>query len=199
MITSKTLLSFIAVLFILTTKAQVYTKVQQVNMAVNAGPKEIRENATVLGYSEAGELITLRKGSNNFICISDNPGKPGFEVVCYPIDLEPFMKRSRELTSEGKNFKEKFDIRANEVEDGKLKMPDRPATLHILSGKDGKYDPDDNGVSNVNYRYVIYIPFATQESTGLSLSPNGPGHPWLMDAGTFRAHIMITPKPESGN
>ena len=35
--------------------------------------------------------------------------------------------------------------------------------------------------------------FRTQKSTGLSLAPNGPGHPWLMDAGTYKAHIMISP------
>jgi hypothetical protein len=42
-------------------------------------------------------------------------------------------------------------------------------------------------------RYVIYIPFATSESTGLPLKPEIPGGPWLMDAGTHRAHIMLNP------
>jgi len=42
-------------------------------------------------------------------------------------------------------------------------------------------------------RYVIYIPFATPESTGLPLSPEIPGGPWIMDSGTHRAHIMLNP------
>jgi len=42
-------------------------------------------------------------------------------------------------------------------------------------------------------RYVIYIPFATAESTGLPLAPSAPGMPWIMDPGTHRAHIMINP------
>jgi hypothetical protein len=40
---------------------------------------------------------------------------------------------------------------------------------------------------------VIYVPGATTESLGLSSKPKR-GEPWLMDAGTPGAHIMITPK-----
>jgi hypothetical protein len=39
---------------------------------------------------------------------------------------------------------------------------------------------------------VIYLPFATAESTGLSLKAS-PGAPWLMYPGTAGAHIMINP------
>jgi hypothetical protein len=46
-------------------------------------------------------------------------------------------------------------------------------------------------------RYVIYIPFATPESTGIPLKPLTPGGPWIMNPGTHRAHIMINPpRPE---
>ena len=40
-------------------------------------------------------------------------------------------------------------------------------------------------------RWVIYMPFATPDSTGLSLTPM-PGGPWLMYPGKH-AHIMINP------
>ena len=49
-------------------------------------------------------------------------------------------------------------------------------------------------VIGAKYRYVVYVPFATQETTGLSLAPNAPGHPWLMFPGTAGAHIMISPR-----
>ncbi|MFT5773641.1 MAG: hypothetical protein ACI9ZX_003050 [Algoriphagus sp.] len=39
----------------------------------------------------------------------------------------------------------------------------------------------------------MYIPWATSESTGLPLKAYGPGMPWIMDPGTHRAHIMISP------
>ena len=43
------------------------------------------------------------------------------------------------------------------------------------------------------YRYVIYTPFATTESTGLPSKPHAKGMPWLMDPGTYSAHIMVGP------
>ncbi|HET8858493.1 hypothetical protein [Marivirga sp.] len=46
-------------------------------------------------------------------------------------------------------------------------MPDNPTTLHVLSGIEGKYNPETGKVENANLRYVVYIPFATTESTGL--------------------------------
>ena len=86
-----------------------------------------------------------------------------------------------------------FDIREEEVKTGKLKMPTQPTTLHILSGPDGKFNSETNEVEDAYYRYVVYVPYATSESTGLPSKPMQPGFPWLMDPGTHRAHIMITP------
>jgi hypothetical protein len=163
-------------------------------MAVMAGPEELRTDATVMGFNEKGELEIIRKGSNELICRSDDPGSPNFETVCYHKDLEPFMARGRELKAAGKGSKEIFDTREAEAKSGKLKMPEKPATLHILyGGTDVTYDEDANTLNNVQYRYVIYVPYATEESIGLPRKPNGPGHPWLMHPGTHGAHIMITP------
>jgi hypothetical protein len=40
--------------------------------------------------------------------------------------------------------------------------------------------------------YVIYLPGATAESTGISTAPAA-NTPWLMFPGTPRAHIMFVP------
>jgi hypothetical protein len=45
-------------------------------------------------------------------------------------------------------------------------------------------------------RYVIYMPWATSESTGLPEIPMASNHPWIMEPGTHRAHIMISPLTE---
>ena len=121
------------------------------------------------------------------------PGGMVFRQFCYHKDLEPFMQRGRDLRASGKNFQEIFDIREEEAKNGSLKMPEDGATLHLLEGPEGKYDAKTNTVVNAAYRYVVYIPFATAESTGLPLKPIVPGGPWIMDPGTHRAHIMITP------
>lgn len=180
-------------------QAQVPSAQLQIAAAVMAAPEEKRSGATVLGYDASGDLVTLRQGSNEMICLADDPDREGFSVACYHKDLEPLMARGRELRREGKNFREVAEIREEEAKKGILKMPDQPTTLHILSGKDGKFDPTTGEVTNAFLRFVIYIPYATAEATGLPTKPTGPGTPWLMDAGTYRAHIMITPpRPETG-
>lgn len=166
---------------------------EEIAAAVMAAPEEVRENATVYVFTKEGELKLAREGSNEMICIGDDPTKDGFDVACYQKDLHPFMTRGRELKAKGMDRGEIFKIRAKEVKEGKLKMPESAATLHVLSGPNGKYDPATGTVTGAKYRYVVYMPFATAESTGLPLRPMVPGGPWIMDPGTHRAHIMISP------
>lgn len=143
-----------------------------------------RATATVLAFNEQGGTYMAKRGTNSFICLADDPNKQGFSVACYHKELDEFMERGRVLKAEGKGFQEIFDIRENEVKSGKLKMPEKASTLYILSGKTRE---------DANLRWVVYIPFATAESTGLPLKPLVPGGPWIMDSGTHRAHIMISP------
>jgi hypothetical protein len=165
----------------------------QIKAAVLASPEGLRENAMVYGYSEKGEFVVLRNGSNEMVCVGDDPKQPGLNVSCYHKDLEPFMARGRDLKKEGKSFQEIFDIREEEVKNKKLAMPTQPTTLFVFSAKDEGFNSTTGEVKDGNLRYVVYIPWATAESTGLPLKPEAPGMPWIMDPGTHRAHIMINP------
>lgn len=173
--------------------AQIPNRDAQLAAAVMAVPEADRAEATVMGYDASGALVTLREGTNALICHSDDPNRPGFEVVAYHRDLEPFMARGRALRAEGKGGTDIFRIREEEARSGALKMPSQATTLHILAGKEGLYDPASNTVTGAAYRYVVYIPFATAASTGLPERPMVPGGPWIMDPGTHKAHIMISP------
>lgn len=161
--------------------------------ALMAAPKASRENCKVIGYNMEGEFVVLKEGSNEFICLADDPNKDGFNAACYHKDLEPFMARGRELKGEGKSAKEIFDIREEEVKDGKLDMGPMGTTLHIYYGGETMYDPETSNVKDAQYRYVVYLPWATAESTGLPERPVESNHPWIMNPGTHRAHIMISP------
>jgi hypothetical protein len=165
----------------------------QIKTALLAAPDDKREGAMVYGYNEKGEFTVLRKGTNELICLADDPNSPGFNASCYHMGLEPFMERGRQLKKEGKSFQEIFDIREAEVKSGKLKMPKDGATLFVLSADAENYNPKTGEVKDSYLRYVVYIPWATEESTGLPLKPSGPAMPWIMDPGTHRAHIMINP------
>lgn len=159
--------------------------------ALMAAPNESRADCKVIGYNMAGEFVTLKEGNNQFVCLADDPKKEGFSAACYHKDLEPFMARGRALKSEGKNAREIFDIREAEVKSGQLTMGKAGTTLHIYFGNEAMYDPATNEVDGAKYRYVVYLPFATAESTGLPTSPVAPNHPWIMNPGTHRAHIML--------
>jgi hypothetical protein len=165
----------------------------QIKSALLAAPADKRDGAAVYGYNKNKELILLRKGSNEMICLADDPAQNGFSASCYHRDLAAFMERGQALKKAGKSPREIFDIREEEVKSGKLQMPKQPSTMFIYSASDEKYDRATGEVKDGNFRYVVYIPYATAESTGLPLKPEAPGMPWIMDPGTHRAHIMINP------
>jgi hypothetical protein len=172
---------------------KVPSKEVQIKTAVLAAPTEKQAGAKVYGYAQDGTFTVLRDGSNDMVCLADDPKKDDISVSCYHIDLDPFMERGRILAKEGKNTKEVFDIREKEVKGGSLKMPAQPSTLYALSGSKDNYDTATGALKNGYLRYVVYIPYATAESTGLPLKPDVAGMPWIMDPGTHRAHIMINP------
>lgn len=174
-------------------RAQVPDLQTQTDIAVQVLPEDKRTEATVLGYNENREVITLRKGTNEFICLTDNPFQEGFNAACYHNSLNAFMQRGRELKAEGKTTSEVFSIREEEAKAGKLNMPDKPATLYVLYGKDATYNPETRRVENAQSRWVVYIPWATPESSGLPTGPMVEGGPWIMFPGTHASHIMITP------
>ncbi|MDX1618654.1 MAG: hypothetical protein R3224_07695 [Balneolaceae bacterium] len=171
------------------------TVAQQIEAAVSAAPPNKREGAKVLGYNAQGELVTLREGSNELICLADDPKNPKFHVACYYEGLEPFMKRGRELKARGYSSAEADSIRWEEIESGELAYPEKPMGLYSLSGPEGGYSYSEGKVKEATPLYVVYVPYATEQSTGISTAPAGEGGSWLMEAGTPWAHIMIPGRP----
>ena len=167
--------------------AEAPSKDEQIAGAVQAAPAEFREGAGVFGFQD-GKLTLIRRPANHLHCLADDPAKKGFNAACYHKDLEPFMARGRELAADGVTGMDRHKARWKEVDDGKLQMPKEPRTLYVLrgSGFDGKT------VADGYLRWVVYTPYATPESTGLSTEA-GPSKPWLMYPGTAGAHIMISP------
>lgn len=165
----------------------------QIKTAVLAAPADKRDGATVYGYSDKNQFVVLRKGTNELVCLADDPAQKGLSVSCYHRDLDPFMERGRVLKQAGKKPTEILAMREQEVKAKKLVMPTHPSTLFSYTAKDENYNMATGDVTDGYLRYVVYIPYATAESTGLPLKPEAPGMPWIMDPGTHRAHIMINP------
>ena len=152
----------------------------QTAAAVLAGPAELREGAAVLGYNAQGELVKLREGKNELICLASDPNKTAFSVACYHKDLEPYMARGRELVAQKIVGNERNDVRWKEVAEGKLKLPREPRTLYVLTGKG--FDAATGQVIDPYLRWVIYTPYATPASTGRKVRRSSmwtwhPAHP----------------------
>lgn len=168
----------------------------QLAAAVQAAPDDRRDGARVLGWADDGKVVELRAGSNDLVCLAARPGVPQWSVACYHESLEPFMARGRELTAQGIGGQERIDIREREIAEGRLPMPREPRTLYVLHGSG--FDAEAGTVSDAYLRWVIYTPYATAESTGLTTRPV-PGAPWLMAPGTAGAHVMINPPRPDAN
>ena len=162
----------------------------QIHSATAPLPEEFRSNATVLGY-EAGKagLVLLHNGSGSFTCLADDPSDERFHVACYHKSLEPFMARGRELRAQ--HVANVDSARYAEIDAKTLAMPDHPAALYSLTGTAQNVSAEGN-VTGARRLYVVYIPFATAESTGLPTRPQ-PDAPWIMFPGTAKAHIMFVP------
>lgn len=166
---------------------------QQVTTAVMALPEPMRANATVMGWkAKGGKLEVLRPGSNGMICLAQFAVEEDFHVSCYHEGIDPFMARGRQLREQGITVSARLDsIRYAEVRDGKIRMPGQAALYQIFGNKDS-WDAVTGNLTNTRTLFVIYLPGASAATTGLPTTPQANG-PWLMNAGTPKAHIMFTP------
>jgi len=167
--------------------AQAKPIAEQTAEAVYALPEADRGGAKVWGWQDGTEaMVILRPGTNDYVCLADKPGDDQFEASCYDAGLEPFMARGRELRAEGKGMGDVRRIRQSEIEAGTLALPD---SSHLISLR-GQINPASGRPDSVSVLRVLYLPNATVESAGVPASAPR-GEPFLMEAGTYRAHLMI--------
>lgn len=165
----------------------------RVARAVLAAPAPLRADATVRGRDGDDGLTTLRSGDGPLVCLADDPRDDRFKVSCYHRSLEAFMTRGRELRARGVTGSEVDSVRFREIESGDLSMPDHPAALYTLAGpRPPSGGADADLAEDAQRLFVLYVPGANAGTIGL---PAGPveGYPWLMSAGSPKAHVMFTP------
>lgn len=165
---------------------------QQIAAAVLPLPEAMRAGARVWGYAPDGRFIELRAGTGSMTCIADNPRDDQFHAACYHNSMEPYMARGRELRTEGLRANAVDSTRRADVASGRIRMPS-VASLFSLTGPIASYNAQTNTLSGARPLYVLYVPFATAESTGMPTTPVR-NQPWLMHAGLPGAHVMFAPE-----
>ena len=142
-------------------------------------PESLRAGAEVIQYEEGTRKKVIRKGTNGWICAADDPGGE-FMVLCYYRELQHLYQRARELALQGEGAEERQSILGKEAKSGKLKVPEHGVAFVVRGLNQEVALP----------LTVVVLPFATAESTGLPTEID-PHRPWLMNAGTATAHIML--------
>jgi hypothetical protein len=167
---------------------------RQIALAVLPLPREFQADATVLGYNDAGKLVTLRAGKGVMTCLASDPrDATTFHAACYQNSMEPFMARGRALRAGGANDTKVDSVRFAEARSGRLSVPKQAAALWTLTGPWSGVNIEAATISAaIRPLYEVYMPYATAASTGIPAQPTRNG-PWLMDPGTPKAHIMFAP------
>ncbi|HUO80197.1 MAG TPA: hypothetical protein VMU00_08640 [Steroidobacteraceae bacterium] len=55
---------------------------EMIKSAMSAAPAAVGKNATIVAMEADGKMRTLRKGTNGFTCMPDNPATPGPDPMC---------------------------------------------------------------------------------------------------------------------
>jgi hypothetical protein len=58
------------------------TDAELIKSAMSAAPAAVSKNATIVAMEADGKMRTLRKGTNGFTCMPDNPSTPGPDPMC---------------------------------------------------------------------------------------------------------------------
>ena len=157
--------------------------------AVSPLPDGMRAGAAVMAWRK-GTLEEIRSGTNGMRCLADDPAREGFHAACYHRSLEPFMARGRALRASGLSAEATDSVRLAAFEAKTLPLPVPGAALYSITVDDDAFDPTDGVPPDTRGLYVVYLPYATEASTGVSPTP-ARDRPWLMYPGKPTAHIMI--------
>jgi hypothetical protein len=162
----------------------------EISDAVSPLPAPLQAGAAVLAYRDSA-LTEIRAGTNGMICLADDPARKGFHAACYYKSLEPFMARGRDLRASGMSAEATDSVRIAELTSGTLPLPTSGAGLYSISHDEDAFDPAAGIPEGTRGLYVVYLPFATEASTGISATP-ARDRPWLMYPGKPTAHVMIS-------
>ena len=62
------------------------TDAELIKSAMSAAPAEVGKHATIVAMEADGTMRTIRKGTNGFTCMPDNPTTPGPDPMCMDVN-----------------------------------------------------------------------------------------------------------------
>lgn len=153
---------------------------QLIASAMTAAPAAVGKDATVIDFDEKGAMRVVRKGTNGFSCLADNPQTPGPDPMCADANgmawMDAYMKKQTPPA-------------------GKVGL------MYMLAGGTdaSNTDPyaaaptDDNHWIKTGPHVMIMGATTMMEGYPASADPDT-SKPYVMWAGTPYAHIMAPVK-----
>ena len=147
-------------------------------------PDDLKAEATVYEYNDAGERVVLKQGSNHVECQPKND--MGF-TLCFPKSTAARRDLQSKLSAEGLSGEE-LQAALRKAEDaGEIDPWPMGGMMYR------HYDKDDR----IQLLWVAVLPEAASDELAMSTlsqrdaSLAGQGLPWMMREGTSGAHLMI--------
>jgi hypothetical protein len=148
-------------------------------------PEDLRADATVYQYDgETGERRVLRQGTNQVEC---HPKTAEGFTWCFPVATAARRDLSTKLIVQGLSDDERAAALAAAEADGTIAPVPFGSIIYRL------YDGDDR----IRLLWFVLLPNATPEQLGMPTASQrdaalaGSGRPWMMEAGTPGAHLMV--------
>ena len=153
----------------------------ELEKALVAAPRNLKDGATVIKWKSDYTYDTLRKGTNRLVCY-DRTGQPGqqpFAVECTSIANLERVAQSLKIEAIADQKERQAAFEAAEKE-GKWSKPEFGSVWYHVSGANQ---------AQARTHITIAVPGATTQSMGLP-DNNSKGGVWIMNAGTSAAHLM---------
>jgi hypothetical protein len=157
------------------------TDEEMVANALSAAPETVARNATVIAFDEKGNVRTLRKGSNNFTCIPDDPTNPANDPQCLD---ENGLEWAKAWVAKTEPPKGKIGF-GYMLQGGTTPSNVEPFATQPPKGTD--WMPEPSHVMIFNYGEAMQGYPAPGEHPDMT-------QPWVMWAGTPYEHLMIPVK-----
>ncbi|RLT42587.1 MAG: hypothetical protein DWI57_05445 [Chloroflexi bacterium] len=156
----------------------------QMQRALLPLPPYLRETANIVVFDADWNPVVVRDGGSDLSCVGGAPFMAAQYAVCQHSSTQPFWVMGMQLLSGGMKPAEVDQTRLDAMTEGTLETPVVGAARYFLIG---------GAAPNLLPLMNVQLPYATSESTGFSSLPD-PYRPWLMDAGTPNAHLMLPGK-----
>lgn len=161
-----------------TSKAHPKTKEEKIQNAMSAAPRAVAKDATILDYpaTAGGEMPVLRKGTNEWTCLPDDPSTPANDPMCLDKNATQWAqawmtKKEPKLSAVGIGYM---------LQGGDSASNTDPFAKKPTPGESWMKEPP----------HIMVFPAGKLDSSVYSTNMHS-GGPWIMWGGTPYEHLMV--------